>query len=231
MKARIPRKKPFLNVQQRKKRLEWAKEHASWTMDQWKKVIWSDETRISIFGSDGLFYVRRRPGEECLPECLRPTMKHPVCIMIWGCMSWHGIGRIQVINGMLNAVRYVQEVLEPKLLPSVHDIYGDSAEFIFQQDGAPCHTARHCLKWFKDKNIELLDWPGNSPDLNPIENLWSRLKKAVATQHPSNKHDLIEAVIKSWFHIITPDNLKSLVESMPYRCKAVVASKGYPTRY
>ena len=231
LRARIPRKKPFLNVLQRKKRLQWAKEHVSWTHEQWKKVIWSDETRISIFGSDGVFYVRRRPGEECLPECLTPTMKHPVTVMIWGCMSWSGIGRIQVVNGMLNATRYIHEVLQPKLLPSVRDIFGDGAEFVFQQDGAPCHTARKCTKWFQDNNIELLTWPGNSPDLNPIENLWSRLKKVVASKHPSNKQELIEGIISSWYHVISPENLRNLVESMPARCKAVIASKGYPTRY
>jgi len=231
LKARIPRKKPFLNPAQRKKRLLWAKNHVSWTLDDWKKVIWSDETRISIFGSDGVFYVRRRPGEECLPECLLPTMKHPVAVMIWGCMSWNGIGRMQVVNGTLNAARYIDEVLVPKLLPSARDMFHDEVDFIFQQDGAPCHTAKKCMNWFRDSNIELLSWPGNSPDLNPIENLWSRLKKAVAEKHPSNKQQLIEAIIQSWYHIITPENLRKLVESMPSRCKAVVAARGYPTRY
>jgi len=144
-------------------------------------------------------------------------MKHPVTVMIWGCMSWSGVGRIQVVNGTLNATRYIHEVLEPKLIPSVRDIFGDAVDFIFQQDGAPCHTARLCVKWFQENNIELLSWPGNSPDLNPIENLWSRLKKAVASKHPSNKQELIESIINSWYHIISPENLKSLVESMPAR--------------
>ena len=138
---------------------------------------------------------------------------------------------MQLINGTLNASRYINEVLETKLMPSVHDIFGDISEFVFQQDGAPCHTAKTCIKWFTDHNVQLLTWPGNSPDLNPIENLWSRLKKLVAAKHPSNKRELIEAIINSWYHVITPDNLKSLVESMPRRCKAVIASRGYPTRY
>jgi len=167
LKARIPRKKTIPRCSAEKKRLQWAREHVSWTPEQWNKVIWSDETWISIFGSDGVYYVRGRPGEACLPECLTPTMKHPVAVMIWGCMSWSGVGCIQVVNGTLNATRYIQEVLEPKLLPSVCDTFGDGAEFIFQQDGAPCHTARQCKKWFQDNNTELRTWPGNSPDLNP----------------------------------------------------------------
>ena len=231
LRARIPRKKPFLNPAQRLKRLQWAKKHVNWTNEQWKNVLWSDETRISIFGSDGVRYVRRRPGEDCLPECTTATMKHPLSIMVWGCMSRNSVGRLQVLNGTVNADKYIEEVLEPKLLPSARDIFGDGEPFIFQQDGAPCHTAKKCIAWCKKNKVELLDWPGNSPDLNPIENLWARLKRAVAAKRPSNKRQLIEAVVNSWYHIITRNELQQLVDSMPRRCEAVVKAKGYPTRY
>jgi len=75
---------------------------------------------------------------------------------------------------------------------------------------------------FSENNTEVLEWPGNSPDLNPIQNLWSRLKRAVAAKHPLNKQQLIEAVINSWFHIIAPEDLQKLVDSMPRRCEAVI---------
>jgi len=231
LRARIPRKKPFLNVTQRQKRLEWAKEHQKWTLEHWKKVIWSDETRISIFGSDGAYYVRRRPGEECLPACLTPTMKHPLGVMVWGCMAWNGVGRLQVIDGIMNSKKYIRDVLQPKLLPSARSLFGEGVPFLFQQDGAPCHTARVCMKWLSDNGVEVLPWPGNSPDLNPIENLWSKLKRLVSAKHPSNRQQLIEAIISSWHHVITTDNLQKLVESMPRRCQAVLKAKGYPTRY
>jgi hypothetical protein len=77
----------------------------------------------------------------------------------------------------------------------------------------------------------VLSWPGNSPDLNPIENLWARLKCLVAAKHPSNKTQLIEAIISSWYHTVTTDELKALVDSMPRRCLAVIKAKGYPTKY
>lgn len=126
LRARIPRKKPFLNPAQRLKRLQWAKKHVSWTSEQWKKVLWSDETRISIFGSDGVRYVRRRPGEDCLPECTTATMKHPLSIMVWGCMSRDSVGRLQVLNGTVNADKYIQEVLEPRscLQPETYLVTG-----------------------------------------------------------------------------------------------------------
>jgi len=120
----VPRKKPFLNAVQREKRLKWAKEHASWTVEAWKRVLWSDETHISIFGSDGVWFLRRRPGEDCIAECTTATMKHPLSIKVWGCMCRDGVGRLQVLNGMVNAEKYVKDVLQSKLLASARDILG-----------------------------------------------------------------------------------------------------------
>ncbi|KAJ4428052.1 hypothetical protein ANN_24066 [Periplaneta americana] len=97
LKARAPRKKPFLNKRQRENRVNGCKYYQSWTNDDWAKVIWSDETRISIFGSDGIKYVRRRNGEALNPECLISTMKHPVAVMIWECMSRNGVSDLNVV--------------------------------------------------------------------------------------------------------------------------------------
>jgi hypothetical protein len=232
LKAKTPRKKPFLNLTQRRKRVEWAIEHKGWTGEDWKKVIFSDESRISIFGQDGIQYVRRRKGEAYRPECCTPTMKHPVSVMIWGCMAREGIGRLQIMDGNVNARKYIDTVLEKKLMASAKDIFKvDNPDFIFQQDGAPCHTAKICKDWFEERDIKVLDWPGNSPDLNPIENLWARLKRLVSAKRPSNRASLIAAIIECWFHVISPEHLAALVDSMARRCQAVVAARGYPTKY
>ena len=101
-----------------------------------------------------------------------------------------------------------------------------------QKYGTPCHKkAQKCIKWFKDNTIELLDWPGNSPDLNPIENLWAKLKREVAKKRPSNQRDLIVAIISSWYHIISANDLRKLVDSMPNFCQAVIEATRYPTCY
>lgn len=232
LKARIPRRKPYLTVEQRKRRVEWAKRHLGWSDAQWSRVLFSDETKISIFGSDGIRYIRRKPGEQNLPACITPTMKHPVSVMLWGCMNRVGVGRIKVLEGSVNARKYITDVLESRLLQSASDIFGpDNHDFIFQQDSAPCHTAKICKDWFAEHGIEVMSWPGNSPDLNPIENLWSRLKRLVARNRPSNRTQLIEAIINSWHHIITEEDLQALVNSMHRRCAAVIKSRGYPTKY
>ena len=77
----------------------------------------------------------------------------------------------------------------------------------------------------------VLDWPGNSPYLNPIENLWPRLKKLVALKKASNRRELTTAIIDAWFHVIIPEHLEQLVNSMPKRCDAVIKAKGFPTKY
>lgn len=235
LRARIARKKPYLNVKQRQKRVTWAKTHRNWSSAQWAKVIFSDESNISIFGHPGVQYVRRRVGEANLPECTTATMKHPTSVMVWGCMSKSAVGRLHIIKGTVNADKYITEILEKKVLQSAKDMFGeeaaDSRDFVFQQDGAPCHTARRSMAWFQDKNIDVLEWPGNSPDLNPIENLWARLKKLVALKKASNRTELIQYIIDAWFHVITPEHLGQLVDSMPKRCEAVIKAKGYPTKY
>ena len=138
LRARIARKKPLLNAVQRKKRVIWAREYLNWTRDQWKNVLWSDESKISIFGCDGLRYVRRRVGEELLPECLTPTMKHPVSVMIWGCMTATGVGRQHVCQGIINGQKYI-EILERKMLSSARQLFDPDVEnpqivpdFVFQ---------------------------------------------------------------------------------------------------
>ena len=101
----------------------------------------------------------------------------------------------------------------------------------FQQDGAPCHQAKMVKQWFRENGIEVLDWPGNSPDLNPIENLWTILKKKVSLRRPTNTKDLQDAVQSVWCLDITMALCKNLVDSMPKRIKQVLKNNGRSTKY
>jgi len=69
---------------------------------------------------------------------------------------------------------------------------------IFMYDGAPCHRAKIVTDFLKTKNINLLEWPGNSPDLNLIENFWVELKNRVAEKHPTSLPSLIKTIKSSW---------------------------------
>ncbi len=99
----------------------------------------------------------------------KSSVKFPQSVMIWGAMSSAGVGPLCFLKTNVTAPVY-QEILEHFMLPSADQLFKD-ADFIFQQDLAPAHTAKSTKSWLNDHGVGVLDWPANSPDLNPIENL------------------------------------------------------------
>ncbi len=184
--CRIPCVKPLLNNRQRQKRLAWAKDKKDWTAAEWSKVMFSDESKFCIsFGNQGPRVWRKR-GEAQNPRCLRSSVKFPQSVMVWGAMS--SAGPLCFLRSKVNTAVY-QEVLEHFMLPAADQLYGD-ADFIFQQDLAPAHSAKATSTWFKDHGIPVLNWPANSPDLNPIENLWGIVKRKMRYARPNNAEEL-----------------------------------------
>ena len=139
--------------------------------------------------------------------------------MVWGAMSSAGVGQLCFLRSKVSAAIY-QEVLEHFMLPSADQLYGD-ADFIYQQDLAPAHTAKGTSTWFKDPGIPVLDWPANSPDLNPIENLWGIVKRKMRDTRPNNAEELKAAIRATWASI-TPQQCHKLIASMPRRIAAVI---------
>ncbi len=91
----------------KKSRKQFAEDKQTKDMDYWNRVLWSNETKINFFGSDGVKCVWRKPGEEYKDKCVLPTVKHGGgSVMIWGCMSAVGTGKLQFIEGTMNANMY-----------------------------------------------------------------------------------------------------------------------------
>jgi transposase len=227
--ARRPAKKPLMTEKQRLARIKFCKELRNKSAAWWDRVMFTDESTFSQVRGSGSNYVRRPVGERLNPKYTLKTVKHPPSLMVWGGITAFGRCGIEIFDKgvKVNAAKYI-EVLEAKV--KIHmQISGAS---VFQQDSAPCHTARVVKQWFIDNDVELLsNWPSNSPDLNVIENCWNLMKAKVAAHHPTSEMDLRRVLKLVWTTEITPDYCKSLVHSMPGRIEAVIKNKGFPTKY
>jgi transposase len=126
----------------------------------------------------------------------------------------------------MNSERY-KKVLEDPLLPSM---LMHRSEF-FLQDRAPCHASKKIKTFLETNNIKTIYWPGNSSDLNPIENCWAHMKNMLAKKDIGSFPKLTEAILKVCVNDLTPEYLKKLSDSMPDRLKAMIAAKGDTTKY
>lgn len=224
--ARSPRKVPYLSQKNIKQRLNFANRHLS--RKNWKNVLWSDETKINLFGSDGKMYVRRPKNTEFDPKYTKKTIKHGGgSIMIWGCFSTTGVGPIYWIQEKMCAVDYVQ-ILNLVMLPYAEDDMPLKWEFMHDND--PKHSSKLVKEWFQTNKVTVMEWPSQSPDLNPIEHLWGVLKKKIGDQKGKNKKKLWEKIQQAWYSI-PPETCAKLVESMGRRCQAVIKMKGSSTKY
>lgn len=233
VKAYVQQKKPGLTLNHYAKRLKFAKDHLHWNMEEWKTVMFSDETTISRVGSFGRKYYYSSPEHKRLkPHQVKETKQSGGGkIMVWGCMTYHGVGDASWIPGKINAEAYI-DVLKEYVLAS-RDWYDmDPETFIFQQDNASVHTARIVKTFFVKSKLTVMEWPANSPDLNPIENLWSYLKHELGKykESPRTMDELWDRVQEVWTKIPV-DYIQKLYESMPRRMAEVVRSRGGYTKY
>ncbi len=142
--------------------------------------------------------VWRKSGEAHNPRCLKSIVKFPKSVMIWGAISSADVGPLCFLKTNVIAAVY-QYILEHFMLPSADQLFKD-ADFIFQQDLAPAHTAKSTKSWLNDHGVGVLDWPANSPDLN-IDNLWGIVKRKMRNKRPKNADELKATVKETWASI------------------------------
>jgi hypothetical protein len=215
-----------------KKRFKWAKEHRGWSVDDWKKVIFSDETKLNLWGSDGAEYTYILKGEKLRPFNFKSKKQGGGgSIMIWGCMTALGPGyACRLLEKTMNSSLY-QHVLQTSYLDTL-GYYGLShSDVIFQQDGATFHTSTTSKNWLDNQGIKYIsDWPPCSPDLNPIEHLWHHIKKRLDGYplKPRNIDELWRRFDFEW-NKFTKEDMEKYYDGYHKRIEAVISAKGgYP---
>jgi len=240
-------KRPLLTQKHANERLVWAKAHRHWTVDDWKRVIWSDESAIQKdTNATGVWVFRRQnKREKYAPQNIQTKARDgSLSQMIWACFMGDKLGPIVFISGSVNQDVYM-EMLRTEFDPYLEALATDTqTTYEFQQDNAHPHTARRTVKFLevlaKKHGLTIMDWPANSPDLSPIEDLWAHLKYELRRRYPDTarlkgspqtiKAMLQERLHKIWWEI-GEEVLNRLVESMPGRVQEVIAAKGWYTSH
>lgn len=223
-----PIKKPLLSKRHVLSRKECASEWITMNENDLKSIIFSDESKFNLFYSDGKVSVWREPGKG-LNECyLSPTIKHGGgSVMVWACFSYYGPGNLVFIDGTMDAIGYV-DILSRNLQASATKM--GLSSFIFQQDNDPKHTAKLTKKYFERKNIRTLCWPAQSPDMNPIENLWGLIKTKIAEKKPKNINELKQIISKEWSEL-SVSVCQKYAMSFRKRTMALIRAEGKHTKY
>ena len=217
-------KKTMLSKANIKKRLLWCKAYSSLSMNDWKHIIFSDESRVELTSSYRR-YVRRPQGQWHNPKYTCKTVHFcSQSVLVWGAIKGDGSRKLLKCPHRLNSDEY-QGILKKGL----HNFYDNT--YVFMQDGAPCHRSKSTLRYLDRRKVCIMtDWPPQSPDLNVIENLWSILKRNVAKVKVNSQDELWSRITQE-FAGISNDYVKNLYESIPKRIKAVIKNKGLPCKY
>ena len=184
---RTPRKKPIVSSKN-KKRLEFANRYVIWTYENWAIVFFSDESKFNLFGNDGKNNIKRRIGERLSAKCTKKTVKFGGGrVMVFGMFSSQGTTPLVRLQTCVNAQIY-KNIVQDHVVPIIQNSGFDRATFM--QDNAPCHKAKVVMSYLSEQDFEIMDWPPQSPDLNPIKNLWKTLGVKVTERNPTNTEDL-----------------------------------------
>lgn len=228
--SRIAVKKPFLSATHQERRLAFARKLKNWTIDDWSTIMWTDEASFEIGHNSRTVRVWRTSYETYNRDCLVPTFKSGrTSVMVWG--AFCGTQKSQLVfmpKGRRTATDFVEIVYEGELSRFREDV----PWAILMEDGAPIHRSNAPKFWREENGLDKLDWPANSPDLNPIENVWFVLKDRVQhrRERPRTDEQMNGALQEEW-ETISSDFLQKLVQSMPARIAAVIEARGGHCRW
>ena len=215
-----------LSAAHKQTRLRWCREHRATDFNEWR---FSDESAFELanLSIPRRQFVHRKASERHAACCIQAGgVRNRQKLMVWGCISSTGSACFEILQGNINAHRYI-DMLSNVLLPYLDSLPLATLQNVrFQQDNAPPHRAHITSQFLQDQAIIAPQWPPLSPDLNLIEQVWALMKKDVRRSKPRSLHDLEAAIRASWTRVVTPALCTRLYSSMRARIEQVIAQKG-----
>ena len=223
--------RPDLNPRQKGLRLAWAHTHQSWKVCRWSSVIFSDEKIFKSTSDKPFSLVTRKKGQRLLKSCVGRASKSGPSVHVWGSLGWRGVGPLRRVHGTLNAARYQQTIIFDIEQLGERLARKGPQKFTFQQDKAPAHFALSTRNFLEQKGVRLLPWPGNSPDLNPVEHAWAYVSRLLSNLLTLKTDEQAWEAIQNAWASIPLKVIRNWIASLPRRVRAVIDSDGDFTRY
>lgn len=213
-----PNPVPLMTTLQQQKRLAWCIKYRNFN---WSNAVFTDESRFQFYGNTRKLICKKGQRK------FTPKPKYSPAIMIQAGLSARGRTPLATIKGTINSQVYC-ECLSSHLISTMDTLYPEG--YVLQEDNATCHKSKYSEKWKQEHQIKCIDWPANSPDINPIENAWGLMKTILAGEKFKNVEDW-KKIIESIWDNFTEEYMLALVDSMPGRLEAVIKSNGKVINY
>jgi transposase len=208
----------MLTQEQKDARVQWAIRHKD---DDWNRTVFTDETCYQLFRNTIRRWSKNPKAE------IKRIPKNRQKIMAWGGISVKGLVGFYSFKDIMDGAYYIR-ILKNHLIPNARRLLG--RHWRLQQDNDPKHRSRLAMDFLWKQAPEVMEWPSNSPDVNPVENLWSHIKRSVEKRKPSNLDELDDFLHEEW-EKIDLYLLNNLIKSMKTRCLALIDSKGERINY
>ena len=218
MTSYIASRKPRITLKPRRARIDWCNEHLSWSIPDWSKVIFSDESNYEVLNRKNRIYFRRFRTDRTRSKRSQKRTHWGGGLGVWSLITCRDPDSLIVFDGHLNSLNYI-DLLEEHLPTALKRFPNNQLNDIsYQHDNARLYVSKMTQGFFKKNNIKQLKWPANSPELNIIENVWSILDDKLLKLSINNLGDFKNSIEKAWSEIST-DTIEKLFQSMPKRVR------------
>jgi hypothetical protein len=208
----VPKKVASLTERNIEKRIIWCQKYKNF---DWTKVVFTDESHFHMYEYKLAVWAKERPE--------KMVKKYTPSVGIWGGICSLGKSIMKTYKGTINSEIYIQ-ILNECLVEEMNMLYGDE-EWFLQQDNASSHVSKFSREEMKKLDIKVIDWASESSDLNIIEEIWAIMKRRVEQKNPRYLEEFKEVIQEVW-NEITPEFIKSYIDSMPNRIEKCLLAKG-----